>query len=1104
MKYRLLLKLLLLFVSAAGFSQINRTGTPIVSWFDAMESPGDLQNWSITMDNRGVMYFGNQVKGIVTYDGLNWGLIRMSSQQRINALATDNKGIVYAGGETDFGMIQPDTKGNLYFRSLADKLRDSLTRREVQMVYSIVTDNSTVYFTDRRKLYMYDTLSDSLSFIDMTRELNLKNAGRLLARDGKVIIADNKEGLFEYRDGKIRAVAGGDMIKMVRFMSLLPYDRESILIATLENGLFVFNCITGTISNLLSAADNDKLKENLVSCAVNIPGNRFAVGVTNGEGVYIFSHEGTLLQQMSVETTGLQESTVTAMYCDYSSNSQLWFCTMGYINRAYVSLPITEFGSGSGIRTTIGDMREFNGSVYVSHDAGLYTSYIDNSGRVAFAKLDQLESQAFDLITTSTPDGEVLLAATFNGLSQVEKDGTVTSFLDRIYFTAIKADSKDPSTIIAGSDDGIIRTIKYKNHQWTVAGISKRNEVRGTVMEIEQAPDGNWWVLTLGPNSLYRLQCTPSDTSYIIYDRTKGLNSDTLNHIVTISGKLYACTGKGIYSYNPGTDLFEKDNSLTGDSFNNIQVERLFRTPEGDVCVSGYDTRHFDALVTPTRQGFVVFRRQFDFLPDITTGDIEFIDGNIWLVKGRSIYVIDKSKLGFSYGSFNTIFTGITAGSDDVLMRGVFYTETPSGIRIPSKVQPSGTEPSLRYSRNDISFNWTTTSYIGEEKTEYRYRLEGFDKEWSRWEKRTFKDFTNLPYGHYTFRLRGRTVTGLESEELTYTFSIRKPWYATVPAIILYIISGVFLIFSIIRFYTRRLKRENLRLENLVRQRTATIVRQKEELEASIHYASRIQRALLPSEKLLSDATSNYFILFKPRDIVSGDFYWIARKGERLIIVVADCTGHGVPGAFMSLLGISFLDEIVNKLSFSRAGDILGELRKQVIASLKQVGEADEQKDGMDMALVIIDYKKRMVEYAGAYNPCFKVRAMNETEVMKWESGELEYEEGSLANGKYILETVYGSKMPIGISSKMNQEFTQHEWELKRDISYYLFTDGYIDQFNGVTGKKFMKKNFKKLLLDIQDYPMHKQKEILEERLMSWMGSSSQIDDILVLGMRPE
>jgi len=1104
MKNRPLVILLLLFVSAAGFSQINRTGTPIISWFDAMETPGDLQNWCITMDNRGVMYFGNQLKGIVTYDGLSWGLIRMTTQQRVNALATDYRGIVYAGGETDFGFLQPDDDGNLLYRSLADRVKDSLTRREVQMIYSIASDSNNVYFTDRRKLYRYDVKNDSLSWIDMARDLNLKNAGRLLVRDGKLIIADNKEGLFRYIDGKIEPMKGGDAIKMVRFMALLPYDKESILIVTFENGLFVFNCKTGLISSLLSPADNDRLKGNLISSAVNIPGNRFAVGVTNGEGVYIFSHEGILLQQLSVETTSLQESTVTAMYCDYTSNAQLWFCTMGYINRAYVSLPVTEFGSGSGIRTTIGDIREFNGSVYVSHDAGLYTNFTDNSGRTEFARLDQMESQAFDLISTFTADGKVLIAATFNGLSQVETDGTITNFLDKIYFTALKADLKNPATLLAGSDDGIIRTIKYSDHQWYEAGSSKRNEMHGIVMEIEQSQNGDWWVLTLGPNSLYRLECSPSDTSYIPYDRAKGLASDTLNHIVSIDNKLYVCTGKGIYCYNPGADRFEKDTILVGDSFNNTLIDRLFKTPEGDFCIAGYDTRHFDALVTPTRQGFVVFRRQFDFLPDITTTDIEFIGGNIWLVKGRSIYVIDKSKLGFGYGSFRTVFTGIVAGSDQTLMKGVFYTGTKHGIRIPSAVQPADARPSLGYSDNDISFNWTTTSYIGEDKTEYRYRLEGFDHEWSKWEKRNSKDFTNLPYGNYTFRLVSKIVTGLESEEVTYAFSVKKPWYVTVPAIVFYILAGSMLIFAIIRFYTRRLKRENIRLEKLVRQRTATVVKQKEELEASIHYASRIQRALLPSEKLLYDATSNYFILFKPRDIVSGDFYWISRREERLFVVVADCTGHGVPGAFMSLLGISFLDEIVNKLSFTGAGNILDELRKQVIGSLKQIGEADEQKDGMDLALVIIDYKKRIVEYAGAYNPCLKVRPMNEHEIRKWEKGELELEEGSLANGKYILETVYGSRMPIGISSKLDEEFTQYEWELDRDISYYLFTDGYIDQFNGVTGKKFMKKNFKKLLLDIQDYPMSKQKEILEERLMSWMGSSSQIDDILVLGMKPE
>ncbi|MDM7919553.1 MAG: SpoIIE family protein phosphatase, partial [Methanosarcina sp.] len=253
---------------------------------------------------------------------------------------------------------------------------------------------------------------------------------------------------------------------------------------------------------------------------------------------------------------------------------------------------------------------------------------------------------------------------------------------------------------------------------------------------------------------------------------------------------------------------------------------------------------------------------------------------------------------------------------------------------------------------------------------------------------------------------------------------------------------------------------------------------------------------------ILSDATSNYFILFKPRDIVSGDFYWISKKGERLFVVAADCTGHGVPGAFMSLLGMSFLDEIINKLAFRKANEILNELRNQVIGSLKQIGETDEQKDGMDLALIVIDYDKSAVEFSGAYNPCFKVRAMTNEEIEEWEHGELASDEGSLSNGKYILETVYGNKMPIGISMKMDQEFTQYEWKLEKDISYYMFTDGYIDQFNGLTGKKFMKKNFKKLILDIQDYPMKRQKEILEERLKSWMGSSPQIDDILVVGLK--
>ena len=230
----------------------------------------------------------------------------------------------------------------------------------------------------------------------------------------------------------------------------------------------------------------------------------------------------------------------------------------------------------------------------------------------------------------------------------------------------------------------------------------------------------------------------------------------------------------------------------------------------------------------------------------------------------------------------------------------------------------------------------------------------------------------------------------------------------------------------------------------------------------------------------------------------------MTKKGERLYIVAGDCTGHGVPGAFMSLLGMSFLDEIIDKENAPRADQILYHLRLHVTESLKQVGEDDEAKDGMDMALLVIDFEVKSVEFSGAYNPCFRVRRLTPEEIKNYQESGTEPADGSMSNGKYLLETINASKMPIGISSRMNEDFVFYSWDLEKGISYYLFSDGYIDQFGGENGRKFMKKNFKKLILDIQDYPMTKQKEILDTRLKEWMGSSPQIDDILVMGIRTE
>ncbi|MGW8316598.1 MAG: SpoIIE family protein phosphatase [Bacteroidales bacterium] len=266
-------------------------------------------------------------------------------------------------------------------------------------------------------------------------------------------------------------------------------------------------------------------------------------------------------------------------------------------------------------------------------------------------------------------------------------------------------------------------------------------------------------------------------------------------------------------------------------------------------------------------------------------------------------------------------------------------------------------------------------------------------------------------------------------------------------------------------------------LEHKVIERTREIERQKENITDSLHYASRIQKALmLPEEELLKIMPS-HFIMNKPKDIVSGDFYWVSSKQDRLIIAVADCTGHGVPGAFMSILGINFLNEIVNNMDTPRASDILNKLRDEIIKTLGQTGQRDETKEGMEMALCVVDYKHRMVEYSGAFRPMYMV-------------------------SKGELVVIPGDRMPIGIYGEEKASFSNLEIPFEDQDMIYLFTDGYVDQIGGLQRKTFKTIRFKRLLKEISERSLEDQKFILREEHEIWRAGKEQIDDILVLGVR--
>jgi len=256
------------------------------------------------------------------------------------------------------------------------------------------------------------------------------------------------------------------------------------------------------------------------------------------------------------------------------------------------------------------------------------------------------------------------------------------------------------------------------------------------------------------------------------------------------------------------------------------------------------------------------------------------------------------------------------------------------------------------------------------------------------------------------------------------------------------------------------------------------------EITDSIHYAKRIQFAVLPSEKIISKNLPEHFILFKPKDIVSGDFYWVAKKANKFIVAAADCTGHGVPGAFMSMLGITFLNEIVTNKGIISANEILNHLRNNVMNALGQTGKDDEAKDGMDIALCVIDFEKNELEYSGAYNPLYMIHNEELTEVK-------------------------ADRMPIGIYGEKEESFTLNKIKLEKGNTIYIFSDGYVDQFGGPEGKKFKSVSFKKLLTSIQNRSMKDQKAILEETIEDWKNfpnehgkNYEQIDDIVVIGIR--
>jgi serine phosphatase RsbU (regulator of sigma subunit) len=401
----------------------------------------------------------------------------------------------------------------------------------------------------------------------------------------------------------------------------------------------------------------------------------------------------------------------------------------------------------------------------------------------------------------------------------------------------------------------------------------------------------------------------------------------------------------------------------------------------------------------------------------------------------------------------------------------------------------------LDYKQTIVSLNFVALNFLSPEKNQYAYMLEGMEQEWNEVGNNRTATYTNLLPGKYIFRVKASNNDGVWNEKgIALSIIMEPPFWQSwwFKLLIAFSIIGGAVSFYKIRINVVNAQKKNL--EHQVEERTLDLknvnnalqVQGKkleqlfDEVKESIRAAQAIQQTILPSLEFIKKHLPELFIINKPKDVVSGDFYWFDVVDERIIFASVDCTGHGVSGALMSITGHHLLNQCVYPYKDFTAGDVLNKLHKGVIQELHGKNDNHEIQDGMDVALCILDMDRKKLQYAGANSPLYILR-----------------------NNEII--QIRGNKYSIGLTIGADiLKFTNNEVDLQEGDIVYLFSDGYADQFGGQLGdEKFKYNQFRDFLVTIGNQSLESQGRLLEEKFIEWKGGTEQIDDVLVIGFKP-
>lgn len=788
------------------------------------------------------------------------------------------------------------------------------------------------------------------------------------------------------------------------------------------------------------------------------------------------------------ENEGLSNDNIYCIHEDTHGN--LWFGSYGAGVNKYSERSFQNFTETSGLPVPIirNIMEDADGNLWFAHTQGV-SKYVDGM----FHHYNEESGLASDFVRAMHQDrnGDIWFAHDVGGVTKFDGVNFYHYQEDQGMYASqvfVIHEDSEGNLYFGTNGEGVIM---FGTNGSIKQFLFEDDDAQNLVRAISEDAEGNIWFGTNGGGAYIW-----DGENITIYKKELSENPTILSFLPTKDNKMWVGTehsGAFLLSREKSRK-FSTKNGLTNDIIWSMSEDYegniWIGTERGLNMISHSDTT--DYMIT--KFGKLDGLKGVDFFPNSACLDHK---SRFWWGSGKALIMLDLKKyetimeapkvtindveLHQSFIDFRALADSnntdkkLSLESDksydlsDVSFDGVVpFTNCPNNLELP-------------YELNHVTFHFSAIDWAAPHKLRYQYKMEGLDKDWSPLVKDDKAVYNSIPEGNYTFKIRAIGEAQLWSETLVYPLVIRAPWYRTTLAYIGYVVGAILLVLLTMYLRTRQLIEQRKTLEKTVQQRTLEVVHQKElveiknkEITDSITYAKRIQEAILPSPASFKKVLQESFILYKPKDIVAGDFYWMEYSDNKVLIAAADCTGHGVPGAMVSVVCNNALNRAVREFGLSKPGDILNKVRDLVIESFAS-GKKDI-KDGMDIALLSFDLKTNEVEYAGANNSLYIVS-----------DGEL--------------NTVEADKQPIG-KYAVNKDFTNYTVNTKKGDTLYICTDGYMDQFGGPKGKKFKYVPFMDMLVKINDKSMVAQKEFIDEVFENWRGDFEQVDDICVIGVR--